>query len=132
MATVVDICNLALGNLGSASIESVDDGSIEAKYCSRYYPVARDALLEMHNWSFVNRASPTPPAVTEFSSIFVVTLSWYLASQLAGQLIKGKEGVASANKCLEQVVAHIELDRMPRIEMTRISGMVDYNPWKRG
>lgn len=55
MATDVDICNLALSHIGDVSnIQSVSppDGSAQAAHCARFYPVARDALIESHNWSF--------------------------------------------------------------------------------
>lgn len=55
MASEVDICNLALANLGdAANLQSINppDGSAQADHCSRFYPIARDALLEMHDWGF--------------------------------------------------------------------------------
>jgi hypothetical protein len=54
----VEICNLALANIGdTAKVTSIDppDGSAQAAICSRFYPLARDTLLEMHNWSFAMR-----------------------------------------------------------------------------
>jgi hypothetical protein len=54
----VAICNLALSNIGeSAKITSIDppDGSAQATHCARFYPIARDSLLEMKQWSFANR-----------------------------------------------------------------------------
>jgi len=58
MASVVDICNLALAHIGdSANISAISppDGSSQADHCSRFYPVARDALLEMHAWNFATK-----------------------------------------------------------------------------
>ena len=55
MASEVDICNIALGHLGDeAAISAIDppDGSAQASHCARIYPMARDELLEMHNWRF--------------------------------------------------------------------------------
>lgn len=55
MASEVDICNTALGHLGDeANISAITppDGSIQAEHCARIYPMARDELLEMHNWRF--------------------------------------------------------------------------------
>lgn len=71
MASDVDICNLALAYLGdTATVATLDppEGSAQAGHCSRFYPVARDALLEMHPWGFtVARATlalltATPPS----------------------------------------------------------------------
>lgn len=55
MATEVDICNLALAHLGNAAtVASINppEGSAEADHCARFYPLARDTLLEMHAWGF--------------------------------------------------------------------------------
>ena len=58
MASEVDICNLALARLGdNATVASIDppEGSSQAEHCARFYPVARDSLLEMHAWKFATR-----------------------------------------------------------------------------
>lgn len=57
MSEVV-ICNLALSHLGdTATVASIKppDSSIQAQLCARFYPVARNALLEMANWGFSTR-----------------------------------------------------------------------------
>lgn len=54
----LDICNLALAHLGdTAQITSINpsDGSAQATHCSRFYPIARDSLLDMRSWSFATR-----------------------------------------------------------------------------
>lgn len=58
MASEVDICNLALAHLGdSATVASLDppEGSPQSEHCARFYPIARDSLLEMHAWGFATR-----------------------------------------------------------------------------
>jgi len=58
MADVVDICNLALANLGEpADVTSVDppEGSPHAERCARFYPLALNLLLESHEWRFATR-----------------------------------------------------------------------------
>lgn len=58
MASEVDICNLALSHLGdNATVASIDppEGSAQAEHCARFYPSARDSLLEMHHWKFATR-----------------------------------------------------------------------------
>lgn len=55
MASEIDICNLALAHLGEIpNISSISppEGSAHAEKCARFYPIARDAALEMRNWSF--------------------------------------------------------------------------------
>lgn len=54
----VEICNVALAHIGDAAkVTSLEppDGSAQAAYCARFYPVARDQLLEMMSWAFASR-----------------------------------------------------------------------------
>lgn len=58
MASEVDICNLALGLLGdTATVSSINpaEGSAQAQHCARFYPIARNTLLEMATWSFATK-----------------------------------------------------------------------------
>jgi hypothetical protein len=58
MASEVGICNLALSHLGdTATVASIKppDASVQAQLCARFYPIARDALLEMGSWGFATR-----------------------------------------------------------------------------
>lgn len=58
MAAVIDICNLALAYLGdTATVVEITppEGSVQAEHCARFYPIARDSLLEMHTWDFATR-----------------------------------------------------------------------------
>lgn len=181
MANAVEICNLALSFLGdSAAVASIDppDGSSSSKMCAVYYPIAKTAMLEMHEWSFAMRRSGLPmladddtakwrgvyqlpsdalrvvsvrpasgerrlvrngmpyprygenppeavfeilgrklytnaedPVATyitanvresEFTPTFVVAFSYYLALQIAGARIKGKEGQTLAQNLQKQ------------------------------
>lgn len=55
MASEVDLCNLALSHLGDdATIASIDppEGSAQSEHCARWYPIARNSLLEMYDWGF--------------------------------------------------------------------------------
>lgn len=71
MSSEVDICNVALGYLGDdATVASLSppEGSAQAAHCARFYPIARDSLLEMHSWGFATKRSSlallaaTPPS----------------------------------------------------------------------
>lgn len=58
MASEIEICNIALSHLGDvATVASIDppEGSAQAEHCARFYPMARDSLLEAHPWSFATR-----------------------------------------------------------------------------
>lgn len=55
MASVVQICNMALSHIGSdARVSSISppDGSVEAGYCATFYDQARTELLEPGTWAF--------------------------------------------------------------------------------
>lgn len=58
MTSEVAICNLALSHLGDdAAVTSIrpPDESAQAGYCATFYPIARDALLEMFPWPFCTK-----------------------------------------------------------------------------
>lgn len=81
MASEVDICNLALSHLGDpATIASIDppEGSPQARYCARYYPIARDLAQEAHAWAFNTRravlASVPLPATVEGEWLYAYVL----------------------------------------------------------
>jgi hypothetical protein len=76
LASVVDICNLALAHLGdAATVASIDppSGDIQSSHCARFYPIARDALLEMHTWGFATQrstmalAAQAPPSTWKYA-----------------------------------------------------------------
>lgn len=70
MASEVDICNLALGHLGdSASVSSINppEGSPQAEHCARFYPIARDSLLEQHLWGFATTRGSLAPLTSQFA-----------------------------------------------------------------
>lgn len=55
MASTVDACNVSLSNIGhNGDVTSIDppDGSAYASYCARFFPLARDFVLESFPWSF--------------------------------------------------------------------------------
>lgn len=58
MASIIDICNTGLGHIGNDNvISSIDppDGSTEAGYCKRFYPIARKELIERFVWPFATK-----------------------------------------------------------------------------
>ncbi len=52
MASETDLLNDALGQIGVSPITAIDDGSINANYCKRFYPALRDALTRSHHWNW--------------------------------------------------------------------------------
>lgn len=58
MTSAVDIANLALSHIGQdANIASLSppEESYDAMQCARFYPIARDMVLEEHAWTFASR-----------------------------------------------------------------------------
>lgn len=54
MASSTDICNLALGWIGDATITSLDDPSKAARLCKLNYPLTFAAVLESRWWTFAS------------------------------------------------------------------------------
>lgn len=85
MPSPADICNVALSHLGArAQISSISppDGSVEAGYCARFYPLARREVIEVANFSFT-KARATLAEVTNPSAV------WAYAYALPSDYVKG-------------------------------------------
>lgn len=67
MASIIEICNIALSRLGnSRSINSLTEQSKEAGVCSLHYEPARNAVLSDFDWNFATKRvaladTGTPP-----------------------------------------------------------------------
>ena len=51
MASVVQICNSALNQLGASSITALTDNSKNARLCNERYSTVRDAVFRSHPWN---------------------------------------------------------------------------------
>ena len=226
MATEVDICNLALAHLGDdATIASIKppEGSAQAEKAARFYPIARDTLLQGHTWNFAMKratiplttnalsqwdyaytapidmmspiaiisptaqndyatrmsAGDTPGGITsnyaptivagqytpqqfalevdangltliytnqenamlrytafvsdpsKFPPLFVITLSWHLASMLAGPIIKGDQGMNEAKKCTQMMFNYLSQAKQ-QDNMHRDISLEHIVPWTSG
>lgn len=107
MASEVDIANLALSHLGdSATVASLDppEGSAQAEHCARFYPIARNSLLELHNWKFATRRAT-------LAQLAVDSGPWAYAYALPADALKllavlpdGAEAVAESEDYEQEVV----------------------------
>jgi hypothetical protein len=71
MSSAIAICKLGLSHIGQkTNIQSIDppDGSVEAAHCATFYPIARDMLLEMHDWYFSTRRVALAEVTNELDS----------------------------------------------------------------
>lgn len=55
MASVVDICNLALSNIRAGSINNLNEASLQAQICRLKYPAVRDQVLRDAPWQFARK-----------------------------------------------------------------------------
>jgi hypothetical protein len=55
MASVIDICNLALGNIREDSINSLDEQSKAAQVCKQRYELAVQYVLRDFPWNFASQ-----------------------------------------------------------------------------
>ena len=73
MTSKIEICNLALSNIGQASIQDFDEASAEASACRLRYDQALDATLSAFWWGFAKKtemlalASATAPAEWDYA-----------------------------------------------------------------
>jgi len=71
MASQVEICRLALSHIADAArVNSIDppDNSIQAQHCATFFPIARDELLELHDWSFATKRWNLELSLVEFEN----------------------------------------------------------------
>lgn len=61
MSSETYICNLALSNIRSAGINSLDEGSAQAQQCKLKYPLMRDMMLNDYSWNFAHKIKPLTP-----------------------------------------------------------------------
>jgi hypothetical protein len=66
----IELCSSALVKLGADGISSFEDGSAEARVASLLYPLARDALLSTHPWSFATRQTELARLTTRPTAAF--------------------------------------------------------------
>lgn len=92
MSSEVDICNLALARLGDeATVSSIDppEGSAQAEHCERFYPIARDALLEMHDWRFATKRVTLAQTTSD-------TFEWGFAYALPSGMLRALKVLSAA------------------------------------
>jgi len=76
MASVVDICNSALNQIGASNIISLTEDSKAARICNQRYNFVRDSVFRSHPWNcLTTRATIAPDTTTpafEFSKQFTL------------------------------------------------------------
>ena len=160
MATEVDICNLALAHLGdNATIASLKppEGSAQAEHAAasdnpgwqgNYAPSVSAGLYVPQPFVLETDSANTPMLLTnvknaiiryqakvvdpsKFSSLFTLTLSWHLASMLAGPVIKGDAGQAEAKRCAGFMAAFLTQAKNADLNNRKIN-LEHIVPWTAG
>ena len=76
MASIVDICNGALNQLGATTILSLTEDSKNARLCNARYTQVRDALFRSHPWNCLQKrieiAADTDTPAWGFSSQYTL------------------------------------------------------------
>lgn len=80
MASVVDICNDAIGRVGGRGITSLEDEATEARECKKKFPIYRDMLLEEFDWRFATQRFELAANVDE--PVYEYGYSFTLPSQV--------------------------------------------------
>jgi hypothetical protein len=108
MASVIDICNLALAHIGDrANVTSIDppEGSAQAEHCARFYPMARDVLLNMHPWSFATKRA----VLADISATVIPPAKWQYSYTAPGDFMKIL-GVYDPNAMYDENKAEYEFE----------------------
>lgn len=87
MASVVDICNSALNQIGASNIISLTEDSKAARVCNQRYEFVRDAVFRAHPWNCLTvRKTLSPDTATpafEFTQQFTLPTDPYCLRVLA-------------------------------------------------
>ena len=55
VSSSVEICNLAIADLGGKTLTNITDDSKEGRFCNRRYANLRDSVLRAHPWNFATK-----------------------------------------------------------------------------
>jgi len=95
MSSVVEICNMALAQIRSGSINSLEESSLQAQQCKLHYPIARDQVLKEAAWGFAHKI--TPLAELSSADIFGWSYVWQYPNDclLINNVLRNWEDVAA-------------------------------------
>ncbi len=60
-ASITDICNSALNQIGASNILSLTEDSKAARICNQRYPFLRDSVFRAHPWKALTRRATLAP-----------------------------------------------------------------------
>ena len=79
MASVVEICNGALNQLGATTILSLTEDSKNARLCNQRFTQVRDSVFRSHPWNCLQKrvelaADTTAPASVSYTHLTLPTI----------------------------------------------------------
>lgn len=105
--TSVEICNLALGHLGEATIAAINDDNTRARACNKHYDTALEATLRSHRWNFAQARIKVIPS-DWVDATFANGGAYVLVQKIAHGLVSGQrvsvKGTTSSNSTWEITV----------------------------
>ena len=123
MASVVDICNSALNQIGASNIIALTEDSKAARLCNQRYDFVRDATFRAHPWnSLTTRVALAPDTATpvfEFTQQFTLPTDPFCLRVL---------GLSDAN-ILYRVEGRKLLCNESTIQMIYIARVTDVNQY---
>ena len=123
MASVVDICNSALNQIGASNIIALTEDSKAARLCNQRYDFVRDATFRAHPWnSLTTRVALAPDTATpvfEFTQQFTLPTDPFCLRVL---------GLSDAN-ILYRVEGRKLLCNESTIQMIYIARVTDVNEY---
>lgn len=105
MSIRIDVVNFALGILGSSEITAIEDDSDKARVMKTFYAIARDATLEVSEWTFATRRFlPSRSAI-------VPEWGWAYAYPIPSDIVRVTE--VDRNYIGQTVIQDTSLERNP-------------------
>ena len=78
MASVVDICNGALNQLGATTILSLTEDSKNARLCNARFSEVRDAVFRSHPWNCLQTRVELPQVQQHLLGVLLLNLLYLL------------------------------------------------------
>ena len=116
MASVVDICNGALNQLGASTILTLTEDSKNARLCNARYTQVRDSLFRSHLWNCLTKrvelAKDTEVPSWGFSYQFTLPADWLRVVTILNYdydyKVEGRKILANHGTLKIQYIARIE------------------------
>jgi hypothetical protein len=101
VATVVDICNRALQQLGAKRISDLDDASPSARACNLAYPIIRQSELRKRVWNFAIKraelAADSPAPTWGRQNSFTLPNDWLRLAESYPEQLTNDAGVVGVS-----------------------------------